>query len=119
VDSSVDNLTATGQDPVNIQNADERALTAVRGITTDIARAIVAYRGQNRFESIADLLEVTAVQNQNQPGAQTDALARQDAQNQPAQPAQQGQPGAQQPGAQNQANAHPSGPRVVSEELLM
>ena len=61
VDSSVKDITATGGDRVNIQTADERSLTGVRGITSDIARAIVAYRGQNQFKTVADLLEVTAV----------------------------------------------------------
>ena len=31
-----------------------------------MARAIVQYRKQNKFQSIADLLDVTAPQNQNQ-----------------------------------------------------
>ena len=69
VDSTGQNLNAAGEDRVNIQTADENALTAVRGVTPPIARAIVAYRGQHRFQSIADLLEVTPPQNQNQRGA--------------------------------------------------
>jgi general secretion pathway protein K len=64
VDSSVQNLNAAGEDRVNIQNADESSLTAIHGITPPIARAIVAYRGQHRFQSIADLLDVTPPQNQ-------------------------------------------------------
>ena len=69
VDSTVDNVTATGQERVNVQSADEQALTGVRGITPETARAIVAYRGQHRFESIADLLDVTAPQNNRQSNA--------------------------------------------------
>ena len=34
-----------------------------------MARAIVSYRGQNQFQSIADLLDVTAAQNQGQNSA--------------------------------------------------
>ena len=69
VDSSVQNLNAAGENRVNIQNADESSLTAVHGITPQIARAIVAYRGQHQFQSIADLLEVPPPQNQNQRGS--------------------------------------------------
>jgi competence ComEA-like helix-hairpin-helix protein len=64
--SSEKNLNASGQERVNIQTADENALTSVKGISSAMARAIVAYRGQNKFQSIADLLDVTAPQNQNQ-----------------------------------------------------
>jgi DNA uptake protein ComE-like DNA-binding protein len=69
VDSTVQNLNAAGEDRVNVQSADQSSLTAVRGITPQIAQAIVAYRGQHQFQSIADLLDVTPPQNQNQPGA--------------------------------------------------
>ena len=69
VDSTVQNLNAAGADRVNIQSADESSLTAVKGITPQMARAIVSYRGQHRFESIADLLDVTPQQNQNQRGS--------------------------------------------------
>jgi DNA uptake protein ComE-like DNA-binding protein len=64
VDSSVQNLNAAGETRVNIQLADESSLTAIKGITPQMARAIVAYRGQHQFQSIADLLEVTPAQNQ-------------------------------------------------------
>ncbi len=69
VDSTVQNLNAAGEDRVNLQTADESALTAVRGITPEIARAIVAYRGQHQFQSIADLLEVTPPQNLGRKGS--------------------------------------------------
>ncbi len=64
VDSSVQNLNAAGETRVNIQSADESSLTAIKGITPQMAQAIVAYRGQHQFQSIADLLEVTPAQNQ-------------------------------------------------------
>lgn len=57
--SSVRNVNAAGQERVNIQTADEKALTGVNGITQDIAKAIVARRGQNQFQSILDLLDLT------------------------------------------------------------
>src|SRR5436190_4476083 len=64
VDSWINNVNAAGEERVNIQSADEQALMRVQGITQDIARAIVAYRNQNRFEIVADLLDVPAAQNQ-------------------------------------------------------
>ena len=59
VDSSVQNLNAAGEDRVNVQTADEHSLAALQGFTPQIAHAVVTYRGQHRFESIADLLNVT------------------------------------------------------------
>lgn len=68
VDSKVQNVNAAGEDRVNVQTADENSLTAVRGITPQIARAVVAYRGQHQFQSIADLLDVTPPANQSAGG---------------------------------------------------
>ena len=62
------NVDASGKDRVNPQTADEAALTAVPGITQDIAKSIVAYRGQHPLQSLDDLLSVTP-QNPNQGGA--------------------------------------------------
>ena len=67
-DSAVENLNAAGESRVNLQTADETSLTAIHGITPAIARAIVSYRGQHRFQSIADLLDVTPPQNQGARG---------------------------------------------------
>jgi DNA uptake protein ComE-like DNA-binding protein len=94
VDSSVNDLSAGGRDRVNIQSADEAALTGVRGITSGIAKAIIAYRGQNQFKSVADLLDVVA-QNRNQGGSSGN-----------------------QGGQTNTAGSTASGPKVVSEDLL-
>lgn len=63
VNSTGKDLNAAGEQRVNVQNADQAALTGVQGITADIARAIVSYRGQNQFQSIANLLDVTAPSN--------------------------------------------------------
>src|SRR5262249_1277431 len=68
ISSSQQNTSASGQDRVNIQTADQNSLTSVKGISQSMARAIVSYRGQNSFQSIADLLDVTAPHNQNQSG---------------------------------------------------
>ncbi len=109
VDSAPQDITASGGERVNVQNADERTLTGVRGISTDIARAIVAYRGQNRFETIADLLDVTAAQNQNQ-------LAN----GRGANNGNQSQ-GNSSPDGQIQNNPRPAsnGPKVISQDLLL
>ena len=106
VDSSVQNVNAAGEDRVNIQSADENALTAVRGITSDIAKAILAHRGQNRLENLADLLEVAQVQNQGQPLSQPGPSAIQDGRG--ARPAQAAS-----------VPYNPSGPKVVSDDLFM
>ena len=109
VDSSVKDITASGGERVNIQSADERSLTGVRRITSDIARAIVAYRGQNQFKTVADLLDVTAAQNQNQLGGRpSQAGSGQDQSGPP--------PDGQSP---NNSPSAPKGPKVVSEQLLM
>jgi competence ComEA-like helix-hairpin-helix protein len=96
VDSQIKNVNAAGQDRVNVQNADQTELTQVRGITPAIASAIVAYRGRNQFQSIADLLDVTPAQNQNgqQPGAG----------------------GAQ--GSSDQSQGGSSGPTAIDEDLF-
>jgi DNA uptake protein ComE-like DNA-binding protein len=105
VDSLVNNVSASGAERVDVQSADQTALTGVKGITADIARAIIAYRGQNRFGSVADLLDVVAASNQNQPGQAGDP-------NQPnSQPSANQNPGPQ--------NSTPGGPRVIDENLLM
>lgn len=94
-DSAPRNVNAAGQARVNIQTADEAALTGVRGITVPIAKAIIQHRGQNRFQSIADLLDVSAAQNQPD------------------------LPGGARPNQPNLAPGNPSGPKVIDENLLM
>jgi DNA uptake protein ComE-like DNA-binding protein len=60
VNSSVNNVNAAGDDRINIQSADQQTLTGLQGVTPQIAQAIISYRGQKQFQSIADLLNVTA-----------------------------------------------------------
>jgi competence ComEA-like helix-hairpin-helix protein len=91
VDSAVKNVNAAGDSRVNIQTADETELSAVHGITPQIARAIVSYRSQNRFQSIADLLDVTPPQNHGNSSAAHN----------------------------NSAAGDSTGSRVISENLLM
>jgi competence ComEA-like helix-hairpin-helix protein len=71
-----------------------------------MTRAIVAYRGQNNFKSIADLLDVTA-QNQNQGG------------NGNANFGGQTQSGGQNGSGQSGAAASGSGGKVITPEVLM
>jgi DNA uptake protein ComE-like DNA-binding protein len=95
VNSAVKNVDAEGDDRVNVQTADESTLTSVQGITPEIARAIVAYRNRNRFQSIADLLDVTPPQNNRSiPNARNNTSAA-------------------------SQNSSASGPHVVDETLLM
>jgi DNA uptake protein ComE-like DNA-binding protein len=92
--SGVRNVSATGKDRVNLRTADEKSLSAVNGLSPEIAKAIVARRGQNQFRTILDLLDVT-----------------------PAPAAGNIDPNAL---AQGRANATaPGGPRLVDEELLL
>lgn len=64
--SGVEDVDATGSPRISIQTADVAALTGVRGITQPIAQAIVAHRERQRFESLADLLDVRAPTPGNQ-----------------------------------------------------
>jgi DNA uptake protein ComE-like DNA-binding protein len=61
--SAVSDVDATGAERIHLQNAELSSLTGVQGITPEIARAIIAYRGQNRFQSVVNLLDVTAPSN--------------------------------------------------------
>ncbi len=92
VHSSAPDTDAAGEARVNVQTADETALTGVRGITPEIAKAIVAHRGRTRFETLADLLDVGAA---------------------PA-------TGALQPNGVPvpQGGGNPGGPKIISETLL-
>lgn len=72
VDSADNNVNASGENRVNIQTADENALAQVPGITRDIAHSIVSYRNQNRFQSIANLLDVTPPQGNENISGQAD-----------------------------------------------
>jgi competence ComEA-like helix-hairpin-helix protein len=100
VDSNVSRVNAAGQDRVDIQNADETALAGVHGITKDIASAIVSYRGQNQFKSIADLLDVKRQSNnQNRSQGNSSGNANQN-QNNPFQ-------------------STSSGPTLIDENLLL
>lgn len=58
--SSVENVDAIGNARVQVQSADEAALTGIRGITKEIAKAIIAYRQRNPIRTLTDLLEVPA-----------------------------------------------------------
>jgi competence ComEA-like helix-hairpin-helix protein len=106
VDSTVQNVNAAGQDRVNLQSAGEASLTSIRGVSAEIARAIVAHRGRGRFSSVADLLEVAAAPDPNAAGPQP--------------PLPTGPPGTGPSQlAPNPPGPQPSGPRVISQELLL
>lgn len=101
VTSSVRNAAANGETRVNVQQADETALAAVPGFSTDIARAIVQSRGQNQIESLADLLDVRAGGGNN---------------NQRQGAGQRGRGGAP---PEINLSGGPTGGPVISEELLL
>lgn len=113
VDSSVRNDNAAGEDRVNVQSADESALTGVHGITTQIAKAIVSSRGQKTIESLADLLDVTAPSPQNQPAAPQNLDA-----NRPP-PGGRSRSTQTTPAPNNSASQQPTGPKLIDENLLM
>lgn len=105
--STMNNVSGAGTDRVNVQSADQDALTAVKGISEDIAKAIVAYRGRSRLQTIADLLDVVAAPTQNQP-VQPGATA-----------VQPSTPPGQNPSGPNPQSAQPQGPKVIDGNLLM
>ena len=119
VDSSALNQSAAGEDRVNIKSADERTLAGVRGISADLAKAIVAYRDQQEFESIADLLDVAAVVPRSSSQSPS-----------PASPAS-GNPSRQVPAPRSgstrsqpapttrSSSTQTTGPRLIAEDLLI
>jgi DNA uptake protein ComE-like DNA-binding protein len=112
VASTENNVNAAGQDRVNVQSADENALTGVKGITSQMARAIVSYRGQNKFQSIADLLDVTSSQNQNS-GSNPNSGQRN---------SNQGQSGSQNPSGSSDSSlggSGGSGSKVISQDVFL
>lgn len=57
-DSAGRDVNARGESRVNLKTAGEDALAAVPGISTELAKAIVAHRSERAFESLIDLLDV-------------------------------------------------------------
>lgn len=121
------NVTAGGQDRVNVQTADQTALTGVRGISPAVASAIVSYRGQNQLQSIADLLDVTAPNNQSQTQSQrrsgrssstsnsnSDSSSNQDNSNQSSSDAQNNSDT-----SSSNSSSSSSGRKVINQELLI
>ncbi|MEO6183813.1 MAG: helix-hairpin-helix domain-containing protein [Verrucomicrobiota bacterium] len=102
VDSTVENHNAAGKNRVDIKSADEGSLTSIKGISSQIAKAIIANRNQNQFESIADLLDVVEIQNQ--PGQS---------------PAPPNRPNPTRGQSTRSSRPTSSGPRVISDELFM
>jgi DNA uptake protein ComE-like DNA-binding protein len=103
LNSAVANKNAAGVARVNVQTASESDLTGIKGITTEIAKAIVAYRGRQKLESVVDLLDVAAL-----------APEGQQQRNQPNQPNAQPQQQQQQPNGPPQT----VGPKLISEDLF-
>lgn len=113
VQSGVENVSASGQDRVNVQSADESTLMTVPGITADIAKAIVAHRQGNRLETIADLLNVGPAPRPGQGQGQNPGGFPNPGQF-PGGP-RGGGPGNPGPGS----GANPGGPKVIDQTLLI
>ena len=119
IDSSALNESAAGQARINIKSADERTLSTVRGVSPDLARAIVAYRNQKEFESIADLLDVTAVVPQPPQSSPQPSQNRQNPQRLPAPNRSASGSRTESAPAQASTPAQPSGPKLISEDRLI
>jgi DNA uptake protein ComE-like DNA-binding protein len=98
VHASSSGRTAAGEARINVKTADERTLTGIRGFTPEIARAIIAHRSGNDYESLLDLLNVTATPGGG-PGV-------------PAGVTSGGRPGS------NVGRNNSGGPRIISEDVL-
>lgn len=94
VNSTDDNVNAAGENRINVQTASEADLAKVSGLSSEIARAIVSYRGRTQLQSIADLLDVTAGNSQTNSGSSGN-------------------------GQTIQNNSADSGRKVIDEDLLM
>jgi DNA uptake protein ComE-like DNA-binding protein len=97
VDSVTLNQSASGNNRVNVQSADESTLSGVQGITPTIAKAIVASRSRRQIDSLSDLLDVTSAPANSQSGNQGRSGRRQ----------------------QQQEEQPSNSPKVISQDLLL
>jgi competence ComEA-like helix-hairpin-helix protein len=109
VSSGVANVNAAGDPRINVQNADEKELTKVRGITPELAKAIIAYRQNKELKNLADLLDVAAVQPTPNSAQLPPSTPPANAGN--ARPAGNR--------AQPATAPQTTGPKLISQELLM
>ena len=120
IDSSALNQSAAGEERVNIKSADERTLAGVRGISADLAKAIVAYRDQKEFESIADLLDVAAVVPQNSSrSSSSPAPPAPDNPSRPTAPGRSSGSRSQPAPTQPSSSLQTTGPKLISEDMLI
>jgi competence ComEA-like helix-hairpin-helix protein len=137
VDSAVQNKNAAGEDRINVQTADEKTLASVKGISAALAKAIVAYRDQNQLDTLADLLDVAAVNTSANPldplqSAQTSSTSPNPSSGSSSTPSSSSSStpsssssstrssasSSTRSGA-NRTGSQTSGPKLVSENLLM
>jgi len=136
VDSAVQNKNAAGEDRINVQTADEKTLASVKGISTTLARAIVAYRNQNQLDTIADLLDVAAVNTSANPldplqpaqtssttpnsssGSSAPSSSSSSTRNSGSSSTQSSASSSTRSGA-NRNSSQTTGPKLISENLLM
>jgi DNA uptake protein ComE-like DNA-binding protein len=127
--SGVRNVNEAGEARLNLGSASESDLSALPGISTDLARAIVNHRNQNRFQNIADLLDVRAAPPPGTPSASPSPMpnpaanprgAPSPGRPSPALPFPTGSaPGGTPTPGPSTPNPTPSGPPLIDETLLM
>jgi competence ComEA-like helix-hairpin-helix protein len=115
MDSSALNQSAAGEERVNITSADERTLAGVRGLSADLAKAIVAYRDQKEFESIADLLDVAALA----PSRSSPSPPAPGNPTRPTTPGRSTGSRSQPAPTQSSSALQTTGPKLISEETLI
>lgn len=124
VHSSVENVSASGEERVNVQSADEATLRTIPGISEAIAAGIVATRGNQEFQSIVDLLNVRAPAPQGpgqpQPGpAPSPQSTPQPAPQSAVLVPPQAQPNAgPNPSGDPSSSPNPTGATLINESLL-
>lgn len=113
VHSAVANVNAAGDARVDVQQADEAALTAVNGISSSLAKALISYRNQNRLGSLDDLLDVVAVSSQPNTANQGQSTPT------PGQPPSGTAPAPNRPPNRPPNSSANSGEKLISEDLLL
>jgi competence ComEA-like helix-hairpin-helix protein len=119
IDSSAENVDAAGEQRVNIKTADERTLSGIPGLSADLAKAIVAYRNQNEFETIADLLDVRAVNQQGSSQSSSSQRSARDPDSSGPRSANPPRSSSQPAPPPPQSSSQPEGPRLINQDLLI
>jgi DNA uptake protein ComE-like DNA-binding protein len=106
--STVRNVNARGEARINIQQAGESQLAEIDGISTDLAKSIVQYRGYRKFETVADLLDVRAIEKSSRSSSQSSRNQSRSSSRSRSSSSSSG----------NQSNGTPTGPNLIDQTLL-